>query len=59
MTQAPLPLIASAQALQALAARVGEAPLASGWMEVDQHRVDRVDAPLVVRAAEFITLHYF
>ncbi|AOJ73795.1 MaoC family dehydratase [Burkholderia ubonensis] len=37
MTAEALPLIASAQALTA---RVGEAPLASGWIVVDQHRVD-------------------
>ncbi|KWE52534.1 dehydratase [Burkholderia ubonensis] len=37
MTAEALPLIASAQTLTA---RVGEAPLASGWIVVDQHRVD-------------------
>ncbi|PCE32121.1 MaoC family dehydratase [Burkholderia ubonensis] len=37
MTAAALPLIASALALTA---RVGEAPLESGWIVVDQHRVD-------------------
>ncbi|KPJ35171.1 dehydratase [Burkholderia multivorans] len=37
MTDVTLPLIASAQALRA---RVGEAPLVSGWIEIDQRRVD-------------------
>ncbi|AQQ32973.1 MaoC family dehydratase [Burkholderia cenocepacia] len=37
MTDVTLPLIASAQALQA---RVGAEPLASGWIEIDQPRVD-------------------
>ncbi|MGU7771305.1 MaoC family dehydratase [Burkholderia sp. MR1-5-21] len=37
MTEATLPLIASAQAL---AERVGDAPFASGWIDVDQRRVD-------------------
>ncbi|KVN40489.1 dehydratase [Burkholderia pyrrocinia] len=38
MTEAALPVIASADALMA---RVGETPLASGWIDVDQPRVDR------------------
>ncbi|MCA8236757.1 MaoC family dehydratase [Burkholderia cenocepacia] len=37
MTDVTLPLIASAQALEA---RVGAEPLASGWIEIDQPRVD-------------------
>ncbi|KWF31256.1 MaoC family dehydratase [Burkholderia pseudomultivorans] len=37
MTDVTLPLIASAQALHA---RVGEAPLESGWIAIDQRRVD-------------------
>ncbi|MBN3816685.1 MaoC family dehydratase [Paraburkholderia sp. Se-20369] len=38
MTDATLPVIASAEALTAC---VGAAPLASGWIDVDQPRVDR------------------
>ncbi|AIO40095.1 MaoC family dehydratase [Burkholderia sp. AU19243] len=38
MTDTTLPLIASAPALHAL---VGAEPFASGWIEVDQQRVDR------------------
>ncbi|CAB3770538.1 dehydratase [Burkholderia sp. MSh2] len=38
MTDATLPLLASAQALQAL---VGGEPLESSWIPVDQQRVDR------------------
>lgn len=37
MTAATLPLIASAQALRE---RIGEAPIESPWIHVDQHRVD-------------------
>ncbi|RKU00358.1 dehydratase [Burkholderia sp. Nafp2/4-1b] len=37
MTDVKLPLIASAHALHA---RVGAEPLASGWVEIDQQRVD-------------------
>ena len=37
MTAATLPLIASAQALRE---RIGEAPIESPWIDVDQHRVD-------------------
>ena len=38
MTDVTLPLIASTQALHAL---VGAQPFASGWIEIDQRRVDR------------------
>lgn len=38
MSETTLPVIASAEALMA---RVGDAPLASGWIDVDQTRVDR------------------
>ncbi|GBH25939.1 MaoC family dehydratase [Burkholderia vietnamiensis] len=37
MSDVALPLIASAQALRAL---VGAGPFASGWVEIDQRRVD-------------------
>ncbi|KVC51837.1 MaoC family dehydratase [Burkholderia diffusa] len=38
MTDATLPLISTAQELHE---RVGAEPLASGWIEIDQRRVDR------------------